>query len=130
MNLYRFPFDGRNIERFEAVNQSNGNNGASGIDGTFKRPSLKIQDGISIPAPGPFRKNQKISSCFYFLSHLIDDLQRFLNIFPVNGNPSKKPDHLLHQNDAGRFSFYNNAKWLRTSLNNCQHINQALMIGK
>ena len=109
MYLYLNRTNGRQVKRFETVDQSDRHDGASGVHRALETPCLELLQVISVTAPGTFGENDKILSVFRPLAHFTYDLHGSADIGTIHCQAVYNLHHLLDQDPVFHFLFHNNA---------------------
>ena len=74
MKLYIYMTCGVCVKRQIAVNNGNRYDRAFCLGGSFETSAFEFSEPVSVAGTGSFRKDQKITSGFHLICHLVDDL--------------------------------------------------------
>ena len=79
---------------------------------------------------GSLRENQIVPSVFDLLGHSQNHLQGLTYILPIHDFRFHDPEHLLQKRHVLYFFFCHHREGLIAGLNNRQHIEESLVVGK
>ena len=74
MHLYSDPLCRAGIKSLKRIDQCNRNDRAFRLGGSLEAAALERPRMISVFTSGSLRKDQKITSGFHLICHLVDDL--------------------------------------------------------